>query len=302
MRIVTRPDFDGIVCAAILKEAYPIQEPILWAEPGDMQRGRITINEGDIIANLPYHEKCALWFDHHYSAKIDNPFEGIYQIAPSAAGLVYNYLEDKLPNDFGELIRETDRIDSADLTLDEVLYPEKYPYVLLSMTVSGRDREDEPYWNLLVDALLGDKIEVILAIPEVKKRIKAVAESNKRYAKHLAQNTARDGCVSVTDFRSIHPAPDGNRFLVYSIIPDAVVNVKVYYDHLNPARVVLKAGHSIFNQNCHVNLGLLLSQYGGGGHRGAASCRFDKSLEKSYINEIMAVLRKNKDNENCGEN
>ena len=123
MRIVTRPDFDGIVCAALLKEVYPIQEPILWAEPGDMQRGRVTVNDGDIIANLPYHENCALWFDHHYSAKIDNPFEGIYQIAPSAAGLVYNYLEDKLPSGFGELIRETDRIDSAYLTLDEVLHP-----------------------------------------------------------------------------------------------------------------------------------------------------------------------------------
>ncbi len=297
MRIVTRPDFDGIVCAALLKEVYATQESIHWAEPGDMQKGKVPVNPGDIIANLPYHDNCALWFDHHYSARIDKPFKGIFRIAPSAAGLVFTYLKDRLKKDFSKLIRETDRIDSADLTLDEVLHPEKYPYVLLSMTISGKDSEDEPYWNLLVETLPRKSIAAILELPEVHKRTEAVTEGNKRYAQCLAQCTTLDGCVSVTDFRSINPAPDGNRFLVYSIIPDAVVNVKICYDQNQPQQVVLKAGHSIFNKNCRVNLGLLLSQHGGGGHRGAASCRFDRSLEEKYVAEILAVLRENKDNE-----
>ncbi|MBW2563261.1 MAG: exopolyphosphatase, partial [Deltaproteobacteria bacterium] len=70
MRIVTRPDFDGVVCAALLYETEEITEPVKWVEPSDIQKGMIEIRTGDIIANLPYNEKCSLWFDHHYTNTI----------------------------------------------------------------------------------------------------------------------------------------------------------------------------------------------------------------------------------------
>jgi len=88
MRIVTRPDFDGIVCAILLSEALDISEPVKWVEPNAMQRGVVEIREGDIIANLPYSDKCTLWFDHHYTNRIYDAFEGVFKIAPSAAGLL----------------------------------------------------------------------------------------------------------------------------------------------------------------------------------------------------------------------
>ncbi len=73
MRIVTRPDFDGIVCAVLLTEALAIQQPVKWIEPSALQRGLVEIREGDILANLPYNDKCTLWFDHHYTNRI-RPF------------------------------------------------------------------------------------------------------------------------------------------------------------------------------------------------------------------------------------
>ena len=50
MRIVTRPDFDGIVCAMLIRAAEPIDQPIKWAAPNDMQKGRVAITADDIIA------------------------------------------------------------------------------------------------------------------------------------------------------------------------------------------------------------------------------------------------------------
>ncbi|MGD9082928.1 MAG: exopolyphosphatase [Desulfobacterales bacterium] len=297
MRIVTRPDFDGVVCAALIYEAENVKEPVKWVEPNDMQKGHVDIHEGDIIANLPYDERCELWFDHHHTNKIDKPFNGAFKIAPSAAGIVFEYYKNKFQWDYSELIKETDKIDSADLSLDEVLQPEKYDYVLLSMTVSGCNKDDESYWNRLVGLLRTLNIKRILQDPEVKARCDAVVKMNKEYKAILQENTKLMQHVSITDFRSFDKTPDGNRFLVYSMFPEAVVSVNIRYDNGHKEKVAVSVGHSIFNRNCNVNVGLMLSNFEGGGHRGAGSCRFHVSKAQDYIPKILDILLKNKDNE-----
>jgi oligoribonuclease NrnB/cAMP/cGMP phosphodiesterase (DHH superfamily) len=298
MRIVTRPDFDGVVCAALLYEAENVEVPVKWVEPNDMQRELVDVQEGDIIANLPYNEKCTLWFDHHHTNRIDKPFKGAFKIAPSAAGVIFEYYKDKFKRDYSKLIKKTDKIDSADLSLDEVLYPEKYGYVLLSMTVLGRDEYDELYWNRLVDLLRKLEIDKVLEDPEVKARCNAVIEKNKKYKEILKENTKLKGHVSITDFRSFDKTPTGNRFLVYSLFPEAVVSVKIRYDNDIKEKVAVSVGHSIFNRNCNVNVGLMLSSFEGGGHRGAGACRFHVSKAQDYIPKILDILLRNEPNEN----
>jgi len=297
MRIVTRPDFDGVVCAALLYEAENVEVPVKWVEPNDMQKGLVDVHEGDIIANLPYDERCALWFDHHHTNRIDKPFKGAFKIAPSAAGVIFEYYKDKFKYDYSELIKKTDKIDSADLSLDEVLHPEKYGYVLLSMTVLGRDEYDELYWNRLVDLLRELEIDKVLEDPEVKARCNAVVKKNKKYQKILQENTKLIQNVSITDFRSFDRTPTGNRFLVYSMFPEAVVSAKIRYDNDDKEKVAVSVGHNIFNRNCNVNVGLMLSRFEGGGHRGAGSCRFHESKAEDYIPKILDILLKNEDNE-----
>ncbi len=143
MRIVTRPDFDGAVCAALLYEAEKITEPVKWVQPNDVQKGLVDIRQGDIMANLPYNERCSLWFDHHYTSRITRPFKGAFELAPSAANVIFKYYRHMFQRDYSELVSETDKIDSADLSMDEVLHPEKHPYLLLSMTMFGHDDADE---------------------------------------------------------------------------------------------------------------------------------------------------------------
>lgn len=297
MRIVTRPDFDGIVCAVLLYEAMDIREPVKWVEPNALQRGLVDIRKGDIIANLPYADRCSFWFDHHYTNRIYRPFNGVFKIAPSAAGIIFNHYKDRFKRDYSELVTATDKIDAAELSLDEVQHPEKHGYVLLSMTVVNAGEPDEAYWNKLVDLLRKYDLQRVLDDPEIKQRCGQVIELNGKYAVYLKKNTRLDKQVSITDFRKLENIPAGNRFLVYSLFPDSVVNLRIRYEKKNKAMTAVNIGHSIFNRRCNVNAGLLLADFGGGGHRGAASTRFESSKEDIYLPQIIDALQKNENNE-----
>jgi nanoRNase/pAp phosphatase (c-di-AMP/oligoRNAs hydrolase) len=297
MRIVTRPDFDGIVCAVLLYEALDIRQPVKWVEPNALQRGLVDIRKGDIIANLPYEDRCSLWFDHHYTNQIYRSFQGVFKIAPSAAGIIFEHFKDRFNRDYTELVTATDKIDAADLSLDEVLYPERHGYVMLSMSVINVGVSDEPYWNKLIDLLRNNDISVVLDDPEVKERCRRVIEDNEKYSVYLNKYTRLDNHVSITDFRNLENIPAGNRFLVYSLFPDSVVNMRIRYEKRNREMTAVNIGHSIFNRHCNVNAGLLLADFGGGGHRGAASTRFESSKADDYLPRIIDVLQKNENNE-----
>src|SRR6056297_2073387 len=93
-RLITRSDFDGLVCAVLLKELDMIDE-IKFVHPKDVQDGIIDITENDITTNVPYNEKAHLVFDHHLSETIRIKGQKENHIinpdAPSAARVVYEY-------------------------------------------------------------------------------------------------------------------------------------------------------------------------------------------------------------------
>jgi oligoribonuclease NrnB/cAMP/cGMP phosphodiesterase (DHH superfamily) len=293
MRIVTRPDFDGVVCAVLLHDVEEITEPVMWVEPGDVQKGLVEIRGNDIIANLPYDERCTLWFDHHYTNRIDSPFNGAYGEAPSAAGIIYKHYTGKFPKSRSELVAAADKIDSADLTMDEVQKPEEYDFVLLAMTISNHEEPDAPYWNRLVELLRRNTIDLVLNDAEVRQNCNRVITENKIYRELLNKYTRVREQVAITDFRGLKKAPTGNRFLVYSLYPEAHVHVRISQDARQPDRIAINVGHSIFNPGCRVNVGLLLSRYEGGGHPGAGACRFHVSKADEYIPRIIDALIRN---------
>src|ERR1700683_3112083 len=93
-RLVTRSDFDGLVCAALLKE-LGILEDILFVHPKDVQDGKVELTDRDITTNLPYRPEGALSFDHHTSeverVQDDQPNRVMVSGAYSAARVVYDY-------------------------------------------------------------------------------------------------------------------------------------------------------------------------------------------------------------------
>jgi len=294
MRIVTRPDFDGVVCAVLLYEAEDVSGPVLWVEPGDIQSGKAEIEKGDILSNLPYDSRCALWFDHHYSNQTDQPFEGAFRIAPSAAGIIFDYYQDRFEPDYGELVAATDKIDSADFTKNDILCPERNPYILLSMTISGQADTESDYWSKLIDLLRGADIARVMSDEEVAKRCEQTVAENSEFESLLIQHTALKQQVSVTDFRGLATPPRGNRFLVYSLYPDTNVNVCILPKASDPSRIMVKIGHSILRRDCQVNVGRLLAGYGGGGHEGAGSCSFPLENAQKHIDDIIDKLLKNR--------
>ncbi|MFH2093784.1 MAG: exopolyphosphatase [Pseudomonadota bacterium] len=291
-RIVTRPDFDGIVCAVLLKDALNINTDIYWVEPHEIQVGNARIQNGDILANLPYSPECSLWFDHHISNKPDQPFDGAFDVAPSAAAVVYRYYQKtgQLDSRYDELIFHTDIIDAALLNQDQVQYPEKYPYILLSMTIKNQGYADIAYWNLLVDLLKETPIDQILENQKVKKHCQDVIKENSKWGQHLIDHTRIEHHISITDFRSLEKIPSGNRFLSYSIFPETIASVKIRFDNPQEKNVQLSIGKSIFNRHCNVNIGKLLARYDGGGHDGAGGCTLKAELAEQAIKEILQVM------------
>lgn len=293
MRIVTRADFDGVVCAVLLQDVEPVTEPTLWVEPSEMQQGRVAIQAHDIVANLPFHPAARLWFDHHYSNRHEKPFQGAFALSPSAAGVIHRYYAGRFSRDFSALVRQTDRIDAAELTAEEVEHPERFPYVLISMTISGRRRGDEPYWNRLVRLLAERDLPEIIEDEDVVRRCREAEEENRHYREHLLRHTRVQGPVALTDFRDLPATPRGNRFLVYSLFPETCVHMTIRRDERERDKLVVAAGHSIFNRCCRVNVGLMLSRFEGGGHPGAGSCTFPAAKAETYVPAILAILMRN---------
>jgi len=262
----------------------------LWVEPNHMQRGMVDIRSGDIIANLAHDPRCSLWFDHHASHRVDVHFEGVFRLAPSAAGLVFDYFRPRLSRDFQDLVAAADKIDAADLSMDEVLHPERHPYVMLSDTVSGQDPADEAYWNRLVAALRRHEITTVLADGTVAARCRRAVTENREYRSILQTHTRQIGRVSITDLRGFDQAPSGNRFLVFSLFPQTEVNVKVRLDRRDRDKIIVSIGHSIFKRTCTVDAGALCARFGGGGHHGAGSCSFPRERTETHLSQILAAL------------
>ncbi len=295
MRIVTRPDFDGIVCAVLLYEAENIDSGIYWVEPSEIQSGTITVQQGDIIANLPFDPHCSLWFDHHVSNRPTREFKGGFDMAPSAARVIYDYYQSrgKLLARFDELVRQTDMIDSADLTMDQVRFPEKYPYIMLAMTIQNQGYKDRAYWDRLVSMLANMPIKTLLEDAEVQMRCRAVIQENQEFSDFLLAHTRIQDKISITDFRSLDTVPGGNRFLTYSLFPDTIASVKIRYNGPEKTLVLVSIGRSIFNQGCQVNVGRLLARFGGGGHAGAGGCSLEAETAQEKLDLILEIMAAN---------
>ncbi|MDP9120252.1 MAG: exopolyphosphatase [Acidobacteriota bacterium] len=296
MRLVTRGDLDGLTCAVLLSVNEQI-DGISLIHPQDISDGRADIRPDDVIANLPYHPGCAMWFDHHlHTATANVPpasFRGAFGQAPSAARLVYEHYggEGAMPQ-YAELVRETDRLDSADLTKADVLAPRAY--IKLGFTIDSRSGLGtfERYFLHLVELLrAGTPIATILDDPAVRKRCDLLASENERFCQELRSHSRVEGNVVVTDFRALDPMPTGNRFMVYALYPEANVSVRIHWGP-NHSFPVLLVGHSIFQRTCKTNVGELAARYGGGGHRGAGSIPLMEDPEQQ-IRMIVGELKAN---------
>ena len=296
MRLVTRADLDGLACAVIITSCEEIDE-IDLVHPQDVTEKRLHVTEDDILANLPYAQGCGKWFDHHPLFGIgDQPpeqFEGRYGLSASAARIVYEYYQCAYPQmrKYERLLAETDRLDSGHLDLDDVLDPQGI--VLLGFTLDPRTglgayRE---YFFLLLDALKSRPVEEILGLKEVRDRIERIRAADAEFRELTRQRSRTFGNVVLTDFRDLHPPPVGNRFIVYTLFPQANVSVRV---HPGPTseHVAVAVGRSILNRTSRTDVGKLMSAFGGGGHKGAGTCLVLSTTADDEIAEMIDTMKR----------
>jgi hypothetical protein len=296
MRLVTRGDLDGLTCAVLISQNESIDD-ILLIHPQDITDRRVAIRRDDILANVPYHPDCAVWFDHHLqtqnNARPPAVFKGAYGHAPSAARLVYDYFggRAKMPQ-YSRLVLETDRLDAANLTPRDVTDPQGF--IRLGFTLDGRTGLGafEDYFKWLVRELRERPDDAIVDHPKVQERWQRIAENEARFRELTEKHSRLDGNVVITDFRPLDETPIGNRFLVYALFPTANVSVRI---HWGPERSfpIVAVGHSIFNRSCKTSVGDLMSRWGGGGHRGAGTTPLKGVDGDAAIAEIIATLKKN---------
>jgi oligoribonuclease NrnB/cAMP/cGMP phosphodiesterase (DHH superfamily) len=300
MRLLTRSDFDGICCAVLLFELGVVDE-MVYAHPKDLQDGKIEVTSNDVLANVPYVDGAGLWFDHHSSEEERLNmvhFKGNSEEAPSTARVIYDYyMGDERLEKFEEMLKYVDKVDSADLTEDEILNPSGW--VLLGFICDPRTglgyHQEYSKSNLLlmqelVDSIRTKGIEEILALPDVRERIDRYFENDHKYSDFLKEHSRTDGSVVVLDTRGIDEIPPGNRFLIYSLYPDA--NISVHSLKVKGGEAVsVTVGHSITNRTSEVDVGSLMLSYGGGGHTKVGTCQVTNADADRIIEEIIEVCK-----------
>ena len=300
-RLVTRSDFDGLVCAVVLNELDLIDD-IKFVHPKDMQDGKIEITERDITTNLPYVATAHLAFDHHLSETIRNTGERKNHIidpaAPSAARVVYDYYGGKarFPRISDDMMEAVDKADSAQFTVDEILNPKGWVllnYLMDARTGLGRFREFRiSNYALMMDLIKycrDHNIDEILALPDVKERVDLYFEHEAKAKEQIARCSKVYGNLVVLDLRNEETIFAANRFMIYAMYPDTNISIHVMWG-FQKQNTVFATGKSIVNRASKTVVGELMLKYGGGGHQAAGTCQVDNDKADVVLQELITQI------------
>ena len=290
MRLITRSDFDGLACGALLLEAGVI-DSWKFAHPKDLQDGLVQVNENDCLANVPYVDGCGLWFDHHSSEherrELEGKFKGESRLTPSCARIIYDYYGGRARfGHFDEMMKAVDKVDSGNLTIDEVQNPTGWILVGFLMdprTGLGRWRDftisNYQLMEQLMQACRTMSIEEILALPDVKERIDVYHEQAAKFEEMVRAHTRVEKDVIITDLRGVDPIYSGNRFMIYSMYPEQNISAWIVTGKGGKG-CSAAVGYSVLNRTSKVNVGSLMLKYGGGGHAAVGTCQFsDENMD-----------------------
>ncbi|MCR5521984.1 MAG: exopolyphosphatase [Lachnospiraceae bacterium] len=300
MRLITRSDFDGLACGALLKEVGII-DSWKFVHPKDLQDGLIEITEDDVLANVPFVPGCGLWFDHHSSEFERNQLEGKYKgesrITPSCARIIYEYYggKERFPQ-FDDLMEAVDKVDSGNLTIDDVMNPQGWVLVGFLMdprTGLGRWRQFTiPNYLLmekLMDACRTMTTQEILDLPDVKERIEVYNEQTEKFVEMVKAHTEIRGNVIISDLRGVDPIYTGNRFMIYSLYPEQNISAWIV-NGKGGLGCSAAVGYSILNRTSNVDVGALMLKYNGGGHKAVGTCQFTDESMKTDLPKMLEEL------------
>ena len=300
-RLVTRSDFDGLVCAVLLNE-LELTDDIKFVHPKDMHDGKIEITARDITTNLPYVAAAHLSFDHHLSETIRNTGERKNHIidpkAPSAARVVYDYYGGKnaMPTITAEMMDAVDKADSAQFSSDEIINPTGWVllnYLMDARTGLGRFREFRiSNYTLMMDLIKycrNHNIDEILALPDVKERVDLYLDQKQKAGEQIQRCAKVHQNLVVLDLRNEETIWAANRFLIYALFPETNISIHVMWG-VQKQNTVFATGKSILDRSSKTNVGELMLQYGGGGHHAAGTCQVENDQAENTLQALITRI------------
>ncbi|MBT3015280.1 MAG: exopolyphosphatase [Candidatus Thiodiazotropha sp. (ex Clathrolucina costata)] len=299
-RLVTRSDFDGLVCAVLLKH-LDIIEDIKFVHPKDMQDGKIDISGSDVTTNLPFVEGVHLAFDHHSSEIIRNEQRDNHIIdpeAPSAARVVWRHYggHDVFPTKWDEMMEAVDKGDAAQFNMEEVLEPKGWDllnFLMDARTGLGRfhDFRISNYTLMmdLIDACKDHTIDEIIVLPDVKERVDLYFEQAAKFKEQIKRCATVHENLVVLDLRNEEQIWAGNRFIIYALYPQCNISIHVIWG-LKQQNTVFATGKSIFDRSSTTNVGELMLKYGGGGHQAAGTCQVENSQAEETLQALIKQI------------
>jgi len=300
-RLVTRSDFDGLVCAVLLKHLDMIDD-ILFVHPKDMQDGKIEITSRDITTNLPYVSGARLVFDHHLSETIRNKDKSDNHIidanAMSASRVVYDHFggAKTFPARWNTMMAEVDKADAAQFSKEEILDPKDWVllnYLMDPRTGLGRFREFRiSNYNLMME-LIGyckdHDIKEIMEMPDVKERVELYNEQSKLFQEQVKRCSTIHKNLIVLNLKGEETIYAGNRFMIYAMYPETNISIHVLWG-LKQQNTVFAIGKSIIDRGSKTNIGELCLSYGGGGHEKAGTCQIDNDKADAVLKELITKI------------
>ncbi len=306
-RLVTRSDFDGLVCAVLLKHLDLIDE-IAFVHPKDMQDGKVAITDNDITTNLPYVAGAHLVIDHHESEKSRNDPKATNYVmdhdAPSAARIVWTHFggTSAFPESWNDMMEAVDKADAAQFSMDEVIEPKNWELLNLLMdsrTGLGRFRDfrisNYALMMNLIDHCKDHTIEQILDHPDIKERVDLYHEHQENFKEQINRcSTVYDNLVvlDLTQEETIYP---GSRFYIYAAFPQCNISIHRLNGFKNQ-NTVFATGKSIFDRSSTTNVGELMLEYGGGGHAAAGTCQVDNDKADAILQELVTAINNDEQN------
>jgi nanoRNase/pAp phosphatase (c-di-AMP/oligoRNAs hydrolase) len=252
-RLVTRSDFDGLVCAVLLKHLDLIDD-ILFVHPKDMQDGKIAIGARDITTNLPYVAGAHLVFD---------------------------------------MMAAVDKGDAARFNREEVLDPKGWDllnFLMDARTGLGRFRDFRiSNYQLMMDLIEYCKnhtIGEIMELPDVKERKELYFEHSALCKEQIRRCATVHKNLVVLDLREEETIYAGNRFIIYALYPETNISIHVLWG-LKNQNTVFATGKSILNRTSKTNIGALMLEYGGGGHENAGTCQVSNELAEEVLGALI---------------
>ncbi|MEV4140589.1 exopolyphosphatase [Dactylosporangium sp. NPDC049742] len=241
-------------------------------------------------------------FDHHHSETVrvgPQPNHIIDASAPSAARVIYNefggadFFTDVPP----DLMDAVDKADSAQYTVEEILDPTGWTllnFLMDSRTGLGRFRDFtisnfELMMKLIHACHQLDSVDEILAMKDVRERADLFHAHTEPFIDQLRRVTTVHDDVVVVDLRNEDTIYAGNRFMVYALHPDARISIHALWGRAKQ-NTVFAVGKSIVDRTSPVDVGSIMLNHGGGGHRAAGTCQVANPTAAQVLTELIQSL------------